>query len=120
MSALPRPQRGSGSRAVTRHQAQTLDPLSVPTDEVARRGIALPDGSGEVELPEEDDGYVAMIVCRDHDGSVRWQAFPPSSDGDAWVSASLSSGDSLTANSWSGWRVEFDLDTGIETARHTK
>jgi hypothetical protein len=82
------------------------------------QSITLPDGSGEVELPEADDGYVAVIVCRDHDGSVRWQAFPPSSDGDAWVSASLSSGNRLTANSWSGFRVEFDLTTGSETARH--
>jgi hypothetical protein len=78
--------------------------------------IALPDGSGYVELPQTGDGYISAVVCRRADGSIGWQALPPDGDSDAWVTVVLD-GDTLVANSCSCWRFRYDWTTGSETAR---
>jgi hypothetical protein len=36
--------------------------------------IALPDGSGALELSDVGGGHVGSILCRDADGAVRWEA----------------------------------------------
>jgi hypothetical protein len=82
------------------------------------RTLSLPDGSGALELLEETDGHIASIVCRDLDGSVRWQAEPPEGEGDSWVAVSLVDDGGVSANSWSGWRVELAVTTGTEAGRH--
>jgi len=79
--------------------------------------ITLPDGSGHLELPGTEDGYVAAIICRSPDGSMRWQALPPGGGADAWVAVRLE-GNEVVANSWSCWCVRFDPTTGAETRRH--
>ena len=79
--------------------------------------IVLPGGSGYLEMPVADDGYISALICHRPDGSV-WQALPPDGDQDAWVTVSLEGDNTVVANSWSGWRVHFDLATGTETARH--
>jgi hypothetical protein len=72
---------------------------------------------GQLELPDTGDGYISAVICRRPDGSVGWQAPPPEGDGDAWVTVFLE-GDAVVANSWSWWRVLYDMTTGTETARH--
>jgi hypothetical protein len=78
--------------------------------------ISLPDGRGQLELPETAGGYVSAVVCQGADGSVDWRALPPEGASDAWVTVYLD-GNEVVANSWSCWRVRFDLATGIETSR---
>jgi len=79
--------------------------------------MALPDGSGQVELSEGADGHSALIVCRDRDGAVRWQALPPDGERDSWVSVDVRD-DSVVGTSWSCWRVSIDSTTGTEVERH--
>ena len=78
--------------------------------------IALPDDSGQLDLPDDDHGCFSAVICRRHDGSVGWRANPPEGDGDAWVSVVLE-GDTVIAHSWSGWRAQYDLASGLETSR---
>lgn len=80
------------------------------------RTIALPDGNLCLELAETGDDYRASITCRGNE-STRWQALPPDGGSDAWVSVTLQ-GHKIIANSWSGWRVEIDADTGREQGRN--
>ena len=49
------------------------------------------------------------------DGDVIWSVPPPEAQ-DSWVSASIE-GETVTAHSWSCWRVQLDLGTGQEIAR---
>ena len=49
--------------------------------------------------------------------ATRAKVLPPDGDGDAWVTVFLE-GDAVVANSWSCWRVLYDMTTGTETARH--
>lgn len=79
--------------------------------------MALPDGSGQVEARQDDDGHIAMIVCRDLDGTARWQALPPDGDRDAWVSVQVLGG-TVVGNSWSCWKISIDSATGSEVERH--
>ncbi len=78
--------------------------------------IGLPDGFGEVELPETQDGYIARIVCRDSDGSVRWEAVPPDGAADSWVAVDVLPG-IVVARSWSCWSIDIDLVSGKEASR---
>ena len=84
--------------------------------ESVANGISLPDGSGQLELPDAEDGYVSAVICKRPDGTVRWRALPPEGASDAWVTIRLD-GDEVVTNSWSCWRVRFDLATGTETGR---
>ena len=49
------------------------------------------------------------------DGSVAWSVQPPDSQ-DSWVTASVNGG-TVTASSWSCWRVTIDLASGREIGR---
>jgi hypothetical protein len=49
------------------------------------------------------------------DGTVAWAVLPPDSQ-DSWVSVSVE-GETVTANSWSCWRVTIDLESGQEIGR---
>ena len=60
---------------------------------------------------------ISAVICRRPDGSES-QALPPDGDRDAWLTVSLEGDNTVVANSWSGWRVQFDPATGAETARH--
>jgi hypothetical protein len=78
--------------------------------------LPLPDGSGRVELREDDDGHITMIVCRELDGSLRWQASPPGGERDSWVSVEVLS-DRVVGSSWSCWRISIESATGTEVER---
>jgi hypothetical protein len=78
--------------------------------------MALPDGSGHVELCPGIDGLKSMIVCYNPDRSVRWQALPPGGQGDSWDSIEVQS-DAVVGNSHSGWRIAIDSATGTEVTR---
>ena len=80
-------------------------------------GITLPNDGGQLELPGTEDGFISTIICARPDGSIAWQALPPAGGRDVWVSVALE-GDSVVANSWSCFRVVYDVTTGSETARH--
>lgn len=79
--------------------------------------LSLPDGSGEVEVTEDKDGYIPLILCRNADGTVRWQAEPPDGEQDAWVSVQVEDG-TVIARSWSCWAVTINAATGEEAQRH--
>jgi hypothetical protein len=79
--------------------------------------IDLSVDNGHLELPDTSDGYVSAVIRRTPDGTVAWRALPPNGNDDAWVAVSLPSDDTVTANSWSGWRVKLDVRTGTEIIR---
>jgi hypothetical protein len=78
--------------------------------------IALPDGSGGLELTDARDGHVGRIRCRDADGTVRWEALPPDGVQDSWTSVEVEAG-TVIGRSWSCWRVEIELISGKEISR---
>lgn len=77
-------------------------------------------GSGDIlDLAPTDDGigYAASITRRRSDSSSLWTVMPPEgSRQDAWVAVRLE-GPRVIANSWSGYLVHLDLDTGGEIVR---
>lgn len=82
---------------------------------------ALPiPGSGDIlDLATTDDGigYTASITRRRSDGSSIWTVMPPEAPKqDAWVAVRLE-GPRVIANSWSGYLVHLDLNTGGEIVR---
>lgn len=82
--------------------------------------MPIPDSDDTLDLvPTDDDGlgYVASITRRGSDGSVRWTAIPPEGKPrDTWSAVRLEGG-RVIANSWSGYLVQLDLETGSEIAR---
>ena len=81
--------------------------------------MPIPDSDDALDLALTDDGlgYAASITRRGSDGSVRWTAIPPKVEPqDAWTVVRLE-GPCVIANSWSGYLVQLDLDTGDEIAR---
>ena len=73
-------------------------------------------GADRLEVDLTTDGYVAALLRRAPDGSVRWQHLPPEGAEDAFVSVELRP-DELAMTSWSGWRVRIDPLSGLETQR---
>lgn len=61
----------------------------------------------------EQRGSLALI---DDDGSEVWRVPPPNGSADRWTEASIE-GATVTAFSWSCYRVTIDLVTGAELAR---
>ena len=81
--------------------------------------MSIPDSDDILVLAPTDDGlgYAASITRRRSDGSVRWAAIPPKVEPqDAWTAVRLE-GPRLIANSWSGYLVQLNLETGDEIAR---
>jgi hypothetical protein len=78
--------------------------------------IPLVDSTDRLELVTHADGHVAVIVRVRQDGSASWRAAPPEGAADARVTVSLQ-GQQVVANSWSGWLVHLDAETGFETER---
>jgi hypothetical protein len=78
--------------------------------------VELPGDQGRLDLEPTDDGYSASITCLRPDGTTAWQAVPPEGDGDAWTDVSLD-GATVSATSWSCWRLQFDVVTGREIER---
>ena len=76
------------------------------------RGMTLP----HLELPLTLDGYIAVISFRTPDGATAWEAFPPEGEHDAWVQVGVG-GDEVSATSWSGWQLRYDLTKGEECSR---
>jgi hypothetical protein len=59
----------------------------------------------------------ANLLRIDWHGTVRWRAEPPDPSGpDSYVELRWEGGE-LVANSWSGYRVHVDLNTGRATGR---
>jgi hypothetical protein len=77
---------------------------------------ALPDGSGHIDLCKRADDTIFLIVCRDLDGSLRWQVLPPEGKSDTWEAVDVQS-DAVVGNSTSGWRVAIDSASGNEMTR---
>lgn len=81
--------------------------------------MPIPDNDDTLDLAPTDDGpgYAASITGRGSDGAVRWTAIPPKVEPeDAWTVVRLE-GQRVIANSWSGYLVQLDLETGDEIAR---
>ena len=80
--------------------------------------MPIPDSDDAPDLALTDDGlgYAASITRRGSNGSVRWTAMPKVEPQDAWTVVRLE-GPCVIANSWSGYLVQLDLDTGDEIAR---
>jgi len=81
--------------------------------------MPIPDSDDTLDLAPTDDGlgYAASITRRGSDGSVRWTAIPPKAEPqDAWTVVRLK-GPRVIANTWSGYLVQLDLETGDEIAR---
>ena len=58
------------------------------------------------------------LIKVDGSGLVLWRADPPdASAGDSWVSIDDTGDGNLMANSWSGWRVRIDPETGLVTSK---
>jgi hypothetical protein len=80
--------------------------------------LALP-GSGDrlVLVPASDgNGYCKAVVAERADGSDRWRAYPPEGGQDAWVAVRID-GDTVLANSYSGWLIRLDPESGCELER---
>lgn len=81
--------------------------------------MPVPDSDETLVLAPTDDGfgYAASITRRGIDGSIRWRAIPPRVEPrDAWTVVRLE-GPRVIANTWSGYLVQLDLETGDEIAR---
>lgn len=82
--------------------------------------IALPNGDRLLLLTFTTGGPKTQqnLIRVDGSGSVVWRADPPDANaGDSWVSVEHMSGGNLMANSWSGWRVRLDPETGVVAAK---
>lgn len=75
-----------------------------------------PDDALDLALTDDDLGYAASMTRRGSDSSVRWTAMPKVEPQDPWTVVRLE-GPRVIANSWSGYLVQLDLDTGDEIAR---
>ena len=111
--------------------ADMVDGLS--SGQIARKvGVGTATGTGEIQkgpddTTTDDDFIVAFAVCPDGSQAMGGGADDSTDDGvllaslpdgdDAWVAVSLPSDDTVTANSWSGWRVKLDVRTGTEIIR---
>jgi hypothetical protein len=80
------------------------------------RVIGLPDGSGVLELSDVGGGHIGSILCRDADGTVRWEALPPDGVQDSWTAVDLDAR-TVVGQSWSCWRVAIELTSGKEVSR---
>jgi len=79
---------------------------------IAKTLLDLVDG-GRAILRDERDAYrEENLICLNADGSSRWTAsLPKKADRNRFVTAALE-GNSMRANSWSGWIIWFDCTTG--------
>lgn len=79
----------------------------------------IPDSDDTLDLAPTDDGlgYAASITRRGSDGSVRWTAIPPKVEPQDACTVVRLEGPCVIANSWSGYLVQLDLETGDELAR---
>ena len=78
--------------------------------------LALPGSADRLVLVPTTDGYCEALVVQRADGSGGWSARPPDGDGDAWVTVRID-GDTVLANSYSGWLIRFDPESGDEVER---
>lgn len=71
-----------------------------------------------VGVPTADGlAYMASIRRERTDGSTVWTASPPNGESqDAWTAVRLD-GQHLVANSWSGYLVELNVESGQEVTR---
>lgn len=81
------------------------------------KSLALPGGADRLVLVPTNDGYCEALVAERADGSEGWSAYPPDGDKDAWVAVRIDGG-TVLANSYSGWLIRFDPESGSEVERH--
>lgn len=79
--------------------------------------LSLPNSTDRLVLVPTGDGYCKVMVLERADGSEMWSAYPPEGDQDAWVAVRLD-GDAVLANSWSGWLIRLDPESGRQLERH--
>ena len=79
--------------------------------------LALPGSGDRLLLEPSNDGYCKALVVERTDGSQGWTAHPPEGDEDAWVAVRLD-GDTVLANSFTGWLVRLDARSGRELERN--
>lgn len=85
-------------------KARILDQIAIP----GRGTVSLYDWMAD----EVRNG--GNLIMEDEDGNERWRAEPLVGPADCFVSVAAD-GQTLFANSWSGYRCSIDLDTGAVT-----
>jgi hypothetical protein len=78
--------------------------------------LALPGSADRLVLVPTNDGYCKAMVVERADGTEGWSAYPPEGDQDAWVAVRIA-GDTVLANSYSGWLIRLDPESGRELER---
>ena len=78
--------------------------------------LALPGSADRLAFEPTGDGYFSALTVVRADGSQGWRAYPPEGAEDAWVAARID-GDTVLANSFSGWLVRLDSRSGRELER---
>jgi hypothetical protein len=82
--------------------------------------MSIPDTEDVLDPVPTTDGLgyaVSLIRSRGSDGATVWTAIPPRGEPqDAWTSFRIE-GQHVVANSWSGYAVVLDLESGRELAR---
>ena len=78
--------------------------------------VELPGNRGQLELEPTGDGYSASITCRRPGGTIGWKAHPPEGDRHAWTDVCVD-GETVSATSWSSWRLTWEVATGAEVER---
>lgn len=81
------------------------------------QSLALPGSADRLVLVPTSDGYCKALVAERADGSEGWSAYPPDGDNDVWVEVRIDGG-TVLANSFSGWLVRLNADSGDEIERH--
>lgn len=78
--------------------------------------LALPGSADRLVLEPTGDGYASVLTVVRADGSQTWHAYPPEGAKDAWIAVWID-GDTVVANSFSGWLVRLDPLSGRELGR---
>jgi hypothetical protein len=79
------------------------------------KSVELPDCRVVLLATAGGDYRTENLVCFNSDGSMRWRAALPNNTGpDSFVNVALD-GNSIRANSWSGWAIWLDGTSGAAT-----
>jgi hypothetical protein len=83
-----------------------------------REQVVLPDGCKALlyDMPIHGAGVVSNLACETPDGSVVWTASPGDAGPDEFVSMRFD-GNTLVANTWSGFALWLNPATGQELRR---
>lgn len=65
-----------------------------------------------LDYMEMGPGPIRNLIRLQSDGQVAWQAELPDRSPDCYVSVDQDSRGSIYANTWEGWRVNIDIESG--------